>query len=311
MGFKNLSDWELTLFNKVRVPSNITIPVDDTCAYLTYPHFRWIFNKLELCRSQGIDCAPVGIMPNKYPVFMKPITNLYGMGIEAKRINHENELVAKPGFFWMEYLYPPHISTDVVFKKGTSVWWGHTIAHKIDDTRFDLWEFCGDTRFESLEKYIREWAKCNISNYTGVFNFETLDEKIIDAHPRMSVQFINLYNDNWLQSVVDLYCHNRWDYNSKEKKGYSMPIWSNDYIDLEMQDAFLCSMLSNVISIHITSETVFQPPTGFRIAVVNGHELESVRQVANIIKESLINPSPQVWRKFILHKSLSSVEVII
>ena len=41
---------------------------------------RWIYDKLAVALSQGLDAAPHGVMPPRFPVFSKPIMNLRGMG---------------------------------------------------------------------------------------------------------------------------------------------------------------------------------------------------------------------------------------
>lgn len=308
MAFKKLSPWEEILFKDVDVPSNIIIPVDDTYAYLQYPNLRWIFNKLELCKSQGIECAPIGVEPKKYPVFMKPITNLYGMGMEAKRIDEEDDINNRPGFFWMEYLQPPHISTDVVLYNGQPKWWGHTLAYKLDDTKFSMWEFRGNTRFNLLEEYIQKWLKDNVGSHTGVFNFETMNGKIIDAHPRMSVQFVDLYGDGWLQAVANLYNGEEWKYSSEDKIGYSAPIWSNDFINLKIRKSKFEDLCSRVKSIQITVEDFYQPPSGFRIAVVNGHDKDEVLSVVNDFKKALEGGDPSWWEAFKIYKK--NIEII-
>ena len=311
MPFKNLSPWEEVLFKGIDIPSNATIPVDDEHAYLCYRDLRWIFNKMDLCNSQGIKCAPIGVEPKKYPVFMKPIINLYGMGMEAKRIEEESDLTNKPGFFWMEYLEPPHISTDVVFYSGIPVWWGHTVAHKIDDTRFEMWEYRGDTRMNLVEEYITSWFKDHVGGYTGVFNFETLNGKIIDAHPRMSVQFVDLYGEGWLQAVANLYGGKEWNYDGKGKIGYSVPIWSNDFIELKMSESKFNTLRAEVSSIQITVEDYYQPTTGYRVAVVNGHDKEKVLKVVNSIKNNLDGKDSSWWDMFKIYRRRTDVEEVI
>lgn len=311
MAFKRLEPWEEILFKDITVDSGVTIPVDDEYAYLQYPNLRWIFNKLDLCKSQDIKCAPIGVDPPSYPVFMKPITNLYGMGMEAKKIDEEKDIDNRPGFFWMEYLEPPHVSTDVVFVEGNPVWWGHTLAHKLDDTKFEMWEFRGETRFELLEEYITTWMKDEIGSYTGVFNFETMNHKIIDAHPRMAVQFVDLYGEGWLQAVADLYSGKEWNYDNKEEIGYSVPIWSNDYIELQMDKSKFEALCKEVSSIQITTEDFYQPPTGYRIAIVNGHCKDKVVAVVDAIKGALDSKDTSWWRKFKIYRKLTQVEEVI
>lgn len=311
MSFKTLAPWEEILFKGIEIPNNVTIPVNDEFAYLSYPNLRWMFNKMELCRTQNIKHAPVGVEPSKYPVFMKPIINLYGMGMEARRIDEESDESNKPGFFWMEYLEGPHISTDVVYERGIPVWWGHTLAHKLDDTRFEMWEFRGNIKFELIEEYITKWVEDNIGKHHGVLNFETMNGKIIDAHPRMSTQFVDLYSEGWLQSVANLYAGIDWMHEEKEEIGYSMPIWSDEFIDLVMSENKFSSLCEKVISIQITTENFYQPPQGYRIAVINGRDKDIVISVANSIKKALREHESGWWDKLRIHHKKTVIEDII
>ena len=52
---------------------------NDLDSWLFNNKYREVYNKLWLSYTQDIDCAPMGIYPNKYPVIIKPIINLYGM----------------------------------------------------------------------------------------------------------------------------------------------------------------------------------------------------------------------------------------
>ena len=51
-----------------------------------YPRHRWIYDKLAVALSQGLQAAPHGVMPPSFPVFSKPIMNLRGMGTGSQAI---------------------------------------------------------------------------------------------------------------------------------------------------------------------------------------------------------------------------------
>ena len=90
-----------------------TIPIDeDYQAWIQYPQYRWLFNKLDVSLLLGYDAGPACVpitKPNKY--IIRPIYNLYGMGIGAKvksldpRLHAEDMTHHKhvpPGNFWCE-----------------------------------------------------------------------------------------------------------------------------------------------------------------------------------------------------------------
>lgn len=47
------------------------IIINDSQAWINYPNYQFIYNKLWIAQSQFINCAPMNIYPEKYPVFFK------------------------------------------------------------------------------------------------------------------------------------------------------------------------------------------------------------------------------------------------
>jgi hypothetical protein len=78
--------WRTQYFTSVSCPDHVVIPTDDELAYQLYPEHRWLYNKLLICETQGLENAPHDIMPRQFPVFSKPIYNLRGMGSGGKII---------------------------------------------------------------------------------------------------------------------------------------------------------------------------------------------------------------------------------
>ena len=84
MPFCEADPWRLQFFENVSCPQHIRIPTEDADAYVWYPAHNWIYDKLRIALSQGIEAAPHGVPPTRFPVFSKPITNLKGMGVESR-----------------------------------------------------------------------------------------------------------------------------------------------------------------------------------------------------------------------------------
>ena len=70
----------------------VDIPATDDSAWLYYKNENWIYNKLNIALSQNIECGPIGVIPTNYPVVVKPIYNMFGGGIDARKINNSTEL---------------------------------------------------------------------------------------------------------------------------------------------------------------------------------------------------------------------------
>ena len=102
--------------------------VEDYDAWDRYPQHRWVYNKLELALKLGSRAGPACVPPHSTGMFcVKPIYNLYGMGIgahkvflrgrdDAKAIN-EHKFIP-PGYFWCEWFEGDHYSVDYEWVRG-------------------------------------------------------------------------------------------------------------------------------------------------------------------------------------------------
>jgi len=165
--------------------AGLDIPVRDVEAWVKYPKHRWIYNKLELALALGIAAAPMGVPPTSYPVMVKPIINLHGMGAMAEQVDdaarHERALEQGAGRFWMTLFEGPHISLDIVLHQGRVMWY---CAWQGYPTRpwsgaFDYWETRPDYVLPRLG------LLDHLHDFTGVVNVELIDNKPIEAHLRM------------------------------------------------------------------------------------------------------------------------------
>ncbi len=119
MPFLGVDPWRWQYFEKVAVPRELGIPIDEASAWELYPERRWIHNKIEIAASQGLPHGPHGVMPRRFPVFSKPIFNMRGMGTGGRAIRSAREylLSLQPGHMWMRLPTGPHVSTDVALAR--------------------------------------------------------------------------------------------------------------------------------------------------------------------------------------------------
>ena len=78
--------WRMQYFEGVACPDDVRISTEDADSWEWFPAQRWIYDKLAVALSQGLDAAPHGVMPRAFPVFSKPIMNLRGMGTGSRVI---------------------------------------------------------------------------------------------------------------------------------------------------------------------------------------------------------------------------------
>ncbi|MGH8897773.1 MAG: hypothetical protein ACRDZ4_12315 [Egibacteraceae bacterium] len=204
--------WADTIRDKVVEPG-LPIPFCDTDAYRLYLRYRWMFNKLLLCEAQGLPAYPHGVEPQdvglELPVFSKPIVNLWGQSRGARRLDEWRLDSYTPGYFWMPLLPGPQLSTDVVIRQG-HVEWSYTMRPVTDENgSFIRWETAPLP--DETVAAVRAWAAGHLADFTGVANFETRGRWIIEAPPRMALQFVDFYGRDWLERVIALYCDQVWE----------------------------------------------------------------------------------------------------
>src|SRR5258707_2508951 len=119
--------WRLQYFERAACPPDVNIPTEDSDAWLWYPDHRWVYDKIAIALSQGLDAGPHGVPPPRFPVFSKPIINLKGMGVASRVLSSQAEYEASltPGHMWMTLLDGRHVSSDVAVVDGEPRWWRH------------------------------------------------------------------------------------------------------------------------------------------------------------------------------------------
>jgi hypothetical protein len=277
--------WRAQYFEGVPCPDDVVIPTDDPDCYELYPHHRWIYNKLSIAESQGLECAPHGVAPEQFPVFSKPIYNLKGMGAGTKVLasSEEYEREQQPGHFWMPLLAGEHVSTDVAVVGGEPAWWRHTVGTPLPGGMFDYWTVLAEARPE-LETSVGTWLRRNLAGHTGIVNVETIGGSIIECHLRMADQWVDLNGHGWVASVIELYRDTRWTFRDENRRtGYSVVLFGGHGPRYQRVDPSVVEALRKipgVSSIQVTfhkdkpPELHAMPPGGFRLAVVNVWDLE-------------------------------------
>src|SRR5207248_11320284 len=107
--------WRMQYFENVACPADVLISTEDADSWVWYPRHRWIYDKLAVALSQGLDAAPHGVTPHYYPVFSKPIYNLKGMGVGSRTLRSADDYLAayQHVHFWSTLLQRGLVSTDV------------------------------------------------------------------------------------------------------------------------------------------------------------------------------------------------------
>jgi hypothetical protein len=302
MPFCEADPWRLQYFAQVACPPAVRIPTEDPDAYLWYPAQRWVYDKLRLAASQGLACAPHGVIPPQFPVFSKPVNNLRGMGVGSRVLtsleDYQRHLQA--GHFWMTLLEGEHVSSDLAVVRGRAMWWRHARGTTAPEGMFDHWTIEGGRRSE-LEAYVEAWLLRHLWSYTGMLNVETIGGRIIDAHLRFADQWPDLYGRGWLEAVVGLYEHGAWSFADTDRyNGYSVALFGPHGREYRHPPAELVERVRRMPQVSSVQITFHQdrpaaahpmPPGGFRLAVVNCRELEAGRAARTALAQAFRLPA--------------------
>lgn len=290
--------WRLQYFEGVACPDDVIIPTDDPDAWQLYPAHRWVYDKMAVALSQGLEAAPHGVMPPRFPVFSKPTTNLRGMGIGSRTIVSEADYQAAQaaGHFWSTLLTGAHVSSDVALVDGQPRWWRHTTGVTGPGGTFDYWHVRAEA-MPGIEDWCGAWSRKHLGGYTGMANFETIGSRIIEAHLRFADQWPDLYGPQWLDAVVRLYAIGQWDHaDSDRKDGYSVVLFGPHgrryrYPSTACLDQVRA--IDGVSSVQITFHAAkdvehhAMPPGGFRLAVINTGVLSAGRAARKLLTKEL------------------------
>jgi hypothetical protein len=278
--------WRLQYFETAGCPPDVNIPTEDCDAWLWYPAYRWVYDKIAVAQSQSIPSAPHGVPPPKYPVFSKPIINLKGMGVGSRVLRSADEyaLSSTAGHMWMTLLEGRHLSTDVAIVDGEPRWWRHVTGAPSGEGTFDHWTIHA-TPEPAIEDYCGAWIRRHLAGYTGILNTETIGGRMIEVHLRLSDQWPDLYGAGWVDALVRLYHDRVWDFADRDRRdGYSVVLFGPHGPRYRYPPPELVGQvraLPGVSSVQITFHEDWEPdhhampPGGFRLAVVNAWSLDA------------------------------------
>ena len=286
MPFHVRDPWRVQYFDAVPCPADVHVPIDDIDCWEWFPDYRYIYDKLHVARSQGVESGTATDPPRHFPVFAKPRVNLKGMGLGSCVLRSEADFRRHmtPDMMWMDLFTGPHISTDAAVVKGAVAWIRHAEGIAWTEGMFKHWII----RTEDdgpLTRFLTQWVARELPGYTGMINIETIGGKIIEAQIRFADQWCDLYGRAWFDAVVELYGKGVWDLQQIHmREGYSVPLFARHgavppHPAAEVQASIRA--MPQVSSLQVTYHAARDgkshpmPPGGFRLGIVNGWDLQA------------------------------------
>jgi hypothetical protein len=285
------------------VETDVDITTEDSDAWQWYPAHRWVYDKLAVAHSQGIEAGPHGTKPPWFPVFFKPIVNLKGMGIGSRvlRSRADYEAHAVPGHFWMRLLEGRHVSSDLAVVDGEPRWWRHVTGKPAGGGTFDYWTIHAGAE-PRIEVRCGAWVRKYLAGYTGMLNLETIGGTIIEVHLRFADQWPDLYGSGWVDAVVRLYETGIWDLADSDRRGgYSVVLFGPNGVRYCHPPSIFIEAIKRqpgISSVQVTfredraPELHAMPPGGFRLAIVNGFDLAAALSARARLEDHFLERQP-------------------
>jgi hypothetical protein len=277
--------WRFQFFEGVACPVDVNVPTDDIDCYEWFPQFKWVYEKLNIARSQGLPCGLREDIPSTFPVFAKPNINLRGMGLSSCVVRSRAAFDALPeDHMWMPFLTGEHVSTDCAVADGKVVWVRHALGHPWIYGMFRYWVI-EPTQRPELNQFLSHWVERHMAGYTGMMNIETIGGVIIEAHLRFADQWCDLYGRPWFDALVGLYADRKWrESENPMRAGYSIPLFAkhgkvppHPSAELQAKVRAMPGVSSLQITYHASKpgEAHPMPPGGFRLGLINCWDLEA------------------------------------
>ncbi len=206
------------IYHQLNCPKSINVIINDQLAWATYKPYRHLYNKMFIAQYQHLYHAPMPIepLPQHYPIVIKPIINLYSMGLNSHTVNNRkqfHQLWEHTGF-WTEYLTGTHYCFDLIIYHGVIQWHTCFIGHylylnhtKVHGT-FDYWE---SKHHQTLPPIVRQLVSTELIDYTGCLNVECIGDHIIECHLRMG-DIDHFTHPHILKGIIQIYHHQTWPY---------------------------------------------------------------------------------------------------
>jgi len=221
-------------------PKNIIIPINDIQAVKNYKKNKLLklYNKKYIADSQNFINGDNTIIPNEFPIIVRPKINLMGMGKDAYFIDNLSKFKQtniNNKFFWCEVFRGHHISVDIFFNNNDIQGYIAFRGKQGKLFTFKYWEYL---RNYKISNKIKKWIYKNLNSFCGVFNIELISDNIIECHLRMGD--INYFQSEQLtKCIID--CYNNKKINIPYlPQIYLLPVFveKGKYIRLKEEDIY-------------------------------------------------------------------------
>ena len=272
-----------------KIPKNL-LPWNDREAFKQYPNLEWVYDKHTMSKEMDTKVWDLNTeTPDRFPVIVKPRTNLLGGGVGAYKANNLNEIKSRKDMIAQPYFTGRHLSTDFIIYQGVIVDWYSFAGHKDKNDSFVL--------FSSIDEYDKSAAMAvqKIPLENGIINVETIDNNIIEMHLRPSAQFYDI-SGKFLEKFLTQYerriLAGNYEHSEFEKTYSKVIRVKTDGVpkytgNLELPEG-VRSVLFSWIPDKPLSEIESQDPYSYRLLVINGTDLAVLNNFAEQLQKEIV-----------------------
>jgi hypothetical protein len=222
------------------------MPVYDGKAYIMYPQHNFVYDKLWIIQSQGLNGGKLEELFNykqtvqqqtvqqqtvqqtdlvTYPIFIKPRWgHLSASSKNCFKISSAKELTPFVNYkemMWSEFLAGKEGMTDYVLLKGNIV---HQITYIYSEKQngfTDEWKYISPASKPPV--HITAWVEKHLQNFTGIVNVQYREEKIIEVGLRLArggAYLLSTENKDLITNINNIFNHHFWDFSLQNKLSF-------------------------------------------------------------------------------------------
>lgn len=206
------------------------IPEFDSQAYTMFPTYNFVYDKLWVATSQGLQGGTLETLltsppqkHSKYPIFIKPRWGHKSASSKnCYKINSYQELQkykTLQDIIWTEYIDEREGMTDFLVYRGRIVYYiCYVYSKKQNGVVADEWKYV-DKKNKPPDKMF-DWVLHNMSNYSGICNLQYRGDKIIEVSLRLARGGAYVYSTQipeLVENINELVLQKNWDYTKAER----------------------------------------------------------------------------------------------
>jgi hypothetical protein len=203
------------------------MPFFDNACYERYPRFKHVYDKLWIIKSQGLIGGRLEKLKGKeakvaYPIFIKPRWgHLSASSKNCFKVESAEELkkyVNYKNMMWSEFIDATELMTDYVMLKGKIV---HQITYVYSEKQngfSDVWKLVSPASKPPAN--ITEWVNQHMTDFTGIVNVQSRDNKIIEVGLRLArggAYLLSTENSALITNVNNIFIKKEWNFHLVEK----------------------------------------------------------------------------------------------